>query len=140
MTLDRRRLAVRTAKLRSHSEHPTSAAGFCLREVRECFRIDPTDPPTFTAYQAWERARNKHRAVDIHSLKDIPRGVPLFWAGGSNGDGHVAISTGFRMRCFSTDILRTGYFDKVEIGLIHAKWGLRFLGWTEDLNGVRVYP
>lgn len=150
MTLDRRQLAVKTAKLRSKSKVPTSDTGHCLREVRECLAVASQAQ---WAAQAWEQAKFKHFAPNDSKtlsafLKSIPRGVPIFWRGGAlvkiNGKwvrpGHVALSTGWASNCFSTDILRGGYFDKVPITLIHSKWGHEFLGWTEDLNGVKVYP
>lgn len=150
MTLDRRQLAVKTAKLRSKSKVPTSDTGHCLREVRECLAIPSK---ALWAKQAWDMAQFKHKAPTTPRaltdfLSHIPRGVSLFWAGGAlvkiNGvwinPGHIALSTGWASNCFSTDILRNGYFDKVPITLIHSKWGHEFLGWTEDLNGVKVYP
>jgi len=147
MSYTRRSLAVKTAVLRSKSTVPTSDVGHCLREVRECYAIPKKEP---TAFEAWRNAMRKHPVTgDLDSfLKSIPRGVPVFWQGGHiiviNGrkvrPGHVAIATGFGRNGLSTDILRAGYFDKVRLELIHAKWGLQLLGWTEDLNGVKVYP
>lgn len=114
---------------------PTSEAGMCLREVRECFGVGPTSPPTDDAAEAWQRAKRKHLET---SPGDIPRGVPVFWTGGSSGHGHIAISTGDG-RCWSTDIERPGYFDRVPISLIGTRWGLQLVGWSEDLNGVTVW-
>lgn len=126
-------LALRTARTRSKSKAPTSDPGYCLREVRECYAVGRryTD-----AAGAWSMARHKHPETDP---RKIPRGVPVFWTGGAEGHGHVAIATGWRGLCWSTDILRPGYFDRVPIELITQKWGLRLVGWTEDLNGVRVW-
>lgn len=134
MSLNRRQIAVRTARLRSKSKTPTSDIGHCLREVRECLAV----PQRYgTAQEAADHVARMHREPNL-SL--IPRGVPIWWSGGSQGAGHVALSTGFLSKCFSTDILRTGYFDRVDIALIHQKWGLTYLGWSEDINGVTVYP
>lgn len=127
-------LAIRTARLRSKSPRPTSEKGMCLREVRECYAVAALYPDAATA---WHQAERKHRETDP---RKIPRGVPVFWTGGSGGFGHVAIATGWSMgRCWSTDILRPGWFDKVPIELIGSKWDMRLVGWTEDLNGVRVW-
>lgn len=125
-------LAIRTARLRSRSTRPTSEVGFCLREVRECFAVDAL---YMDAAQAWEQAKHKHRTSDP---REVPRGAPVFWTGGSEDHGHIAIGTGWG-RCWSTDILRPGYFDRVPIDLIRDKWGMRLVGWTNDLNGVPVY-
>lgn len=124
---------VREARRRSHSPIPTSEPGMCLREVRECFGVGPRAED---AAEAWQQAQHKHQQTDP---RKIPRGVPVFWTGGTAGHGHVAIATGFAGNCLSTDIRRPGYFDKVPIEEIHDKWGLKLVGWTEDLNGVRVY-
>lgn len=114
--------------------------GWCLRSVRTCYAVDAFD---FTknngrgplAHEAFDYAQHKHPTTDPAS---IPRGVPVYWKGGSSGAGHIAISTG-NGYCWSTDIVRPGYFDHVPIATIRAKWGMTLLGWTEDLNGVRVY-
>jgi hypothetical protein len=57
--------------------------------------------------------------------------------GGSHGYGHIAISVGGG-KCWSTDIQRPGYFDLVPVTRIHDAWGLTFVGWSEDVDGVRV--
>lgn len=132
--------AIRTARLRSRSPHPTSEVGMCLREVRECFGVGPK---ARDAAEAWHQARFPHTKPAGTSLgefiESIPRGVPVFWVGGSAGHGHIAISTGFGGRCWSTDIRRPGYFDKVPISEVTNKWGMTFAGWSEDLNGAYVW-
>lgn len=125
--------AIRTARDRSRAKSPTSEPGMCLREVRECYGVGPRAED---AAEAWAQAKHKHPETDP---RKIPRGVPVFWTGGSGGHGHIAIATGYRGRCLSTDILRSGFFDKVPIELVEEKWGLELVGWTEDLNGVRVW-
>lgn len=122
------------ARRRSRSPHPTSEVGMCKREVRECLGV--TVSRSADAAECWREAKHKHPETDP---RRIPRGVPVFWTGGSSGHGHVALATGFRGECFSTDIRRPGYFDKVPIDLIEAKWGLELVGWTEDFDGVRVF-
>lgn len=124
--------AVKAARLKSKSAHPTDGEGMCLQQVRECFGVAGGTPDAITA---WEQAKHKHPETDVTK---IPRNVPVFWSGGSHGHGHIAIATG-DARCWSTDIMRAGYFDRVSLAEIHAKWGLTLLGWTEDLNGVRVW-
>lgn len=131
------------AARRSRAPHPTSEVGYCLREVRELLNAPAAADD---AIGAWEAARYKHPTSDLAS---IPAAAPIFWSGGSSGHGHIAVAARYRLRdrllrrprkCWSTDIRRPGYFDLVPIDEIHDRWGLTFLGWTEDLNGVRVYP
>jgi len=122
------------AARRSKSPTPTSEVGYCLREVRECLEVGPA---AADAIGAWNAAKIRHRFTHV---EEIPAGVPIFWAGGSAGHGHIAIAAAKRGWCWSTDIRRPGYFDRVPIDEVTTKWRMTFLGWTEDLNGVRVYP
>jgi hypothetical protein len=97
--------------------------GFCLMFVRTCLGI-----PKFydEAEDAWAGALHKH------TTGTPPAGSAIFYAGGQHG--HVTLSAGGGM-CWSTDLLRRGQVDKVPVNAPVAKWGYRYLGWTEDLNG-----
>jgi hypothetical protein len=117
---------------RESSDGTRFDVGLCLQRVRLCYGVAALYGDATTA---WLRAGHKHPTTDPAA---IPRGVPIFWTGGSSGHGHVAISAG-NGECWSTDILRRGRWDKVPIRLIGTTWGLRLVGWTEDLNGVRVF-
>lgn len=120
------------AAKREH-DHPTrSWVGWCLVFVRTMYGIGAKHP---SAAAAWNASKRKHRTT---SSRDIPRGVPVWWTGGSGGFGHVAISTGSG-RCWSTDYARRGKVDHVKIDDITRGWGLRLVGWTDDVNDVRVY-
>lgn len=105
----------------------------CLRFVRTCFGVPAQQ---LTAYDAWT-ANLKPRDL-THGWYNPPAGVPVFWSGGSSGAGHIAISDG-KGNCWSSDIKRTGKVDLVPIAEIHAKWGLKYLGWAETLNGTRIF-
>lgn len=104
---------------------------YCLKFVRMAFGLDGGTPD---AGKAWDWARYKHRTSDPNS---IPANVPVFWELPSVAD-HVAYSVGGGW-CLSNDIRRTGKIDLVRIDEITRRWGGRLLGWTEDLNGKRVY-
>lgn len=119
------------AAARQQSEHgPQAPEGMCLQMVRSCYGIGPKEPD---AISAWRDAK-KHRTTNPNA---IPRGYPVFWSGGSQGHGHIAISAGDGL-CWSTDIRRPGFFDRVPITEIHDRWGLTLLGWTSNLNGQPV--
>jgi hypothetical protein len=131
--------AVRVARQRSKSPTPTSERGFCLREVRECYNVGPAAD---TAALGW-------KATKLRGHGRPPRGAVAWWVGGTptekhpEGAGHVAICTGWGPSelgdVFSTDIKRGGWFDRVAIEAIHAEWPkLRYVGWSKDINGVRV--
>lgn len=102
----------------------------CLMFVRMCFNVAARFP---SARVAWEQATLKHATTDARS---IPAGVPVFWRVGEFW--HVALSIGAG-KCLSTDVRRPGRVDVVRIDAISAAWNAELLGWTEDLNGVRVY-
>lgn len=121
-----------TAARNQSQNGPAFGTGLCLQRVRMCFEVDALYPD---ASAGWRGAKIKHPTTDPMAA---PRGAVLWWTGGSSGHGHVAIATG-EGKCWSTDILRPGYFDFVDIDLIRQKWGLRFEGWSEDINGVRVF-
>lgn len=97
--------------------------GLCLVFVRSMHDV----PSLFgSAKAAWTHAGHQHTS------KNPPAGAPVYWSGGTYG--HIALSTG-NGRCISTDIRRKGRPNEVDINTIRHDWGLRYLGWTEDLNG-----
>ena len=103
----------------------------CLKFVRTCYGVKAKEP---NAKKAWENARFKHSTTNT---KAIPAGVPVFWKT-RTVNWHVAISIGDG-KCISTDIFRRGKPDIVGIDTLSKAWGATLLGWTEDVNGVRVY-
>ncbi|MGY2703351.1 glycoside hydrolase family 25 protein [Nocardioides sp. HB32] len=121
------------AAARNQSQHgPKFGVGECKMRCRDAYNVPSDGSPS--AADAWSRARHKHAVTNV---KDIPRGALIWWTGGSHGWGHVAISAGDG-KCWSTDIGRSGYFDLVDLDLIHTKWGLTLVGWSEDIDGVRA--
>jgi hypothetical protein len=102
--------------------------GWCLVFVRRCFNVGPM----------YGSAEKGYFGTDFkHGTSGTPPlGVPIWWTNG--GDGHVAISTGDG-NCYSTDIKRRGKVDKVAISYITRTWGQKYRGWSEDINGVRIY-
>lgn len=114
---------------RNHMRWPQ---GYCLQYVRTCFDVGSK---YYDATTAWENARYKHRTENGGAC---PRAVPIWWTGGSSGHGHVALSIGGGM-CISTDAAGPGKNARININELTRRWGLNFQGWTEDINGVRVY-
>lgn len=107
--------------------------GYCLRWVRLRYGVDGLYDD---ATEAWEKAEFKH---PVRSGAQVPRGAPIFWTGGSNGHGHIAIGTG-NGNCWSTDAGGPTIAAKVNIDELGRRWSLlEIQGWTEDLNGVRVF-
>ncbi|MFI7068115.1 hypothetical protein ACIBL3_44495 [Kribbella sp. NPDC050124] len=100
----------------------------CLVFVRKCFNVGPL----------YGSAEKGYFGTDFRhgTTGTPPLGVPVWWTNG--GDGHVAISAGDGT-CFSNDIKRRGKIDRVAISFITRNWGQRYRGWSEDVNGVRVW-
>ncbi|WP_109509701.1 hypothetical protein [Nocardioides speluncae] len=127
------RAAVDWAKGQVTNPTPTAPAGptwfgWCLVFARRAFNVGPLYA---SAEDGWHAAEFRHGTTSTP-----PLGVPVWWTNGRHG--HVAVSSGDG-NCYSTDILRTGKVDKVAISFITRKWGQRYRGWTEDINGVRIW-
>jgi hypothetical protein len=102
--------------------------GYCLKFVHSCFNAGARYG---TASIAYSHTRYRHTSTP-------PAGVPVWWTGGSHGYGHVAMSAGGGY-VYSTDVYRAGRVDRARISHITSAWGLHYRGWSEDINGVRVY-
>lgn len=113
----------------------TYPAGYCARWTREQYGIAPSGDVDgdgdVDAVDAWERATLRH------TDRNPPPGVPVYWSGGRNGHGHLAMSwPGGMIR--GTDSPIRGRIGTVTLGYPEKDWGLRYLGWSEDLNGVLI--
>lgn len=104
----------------------------CLMFVRSCFGVAAKEP---NAKKAWENSKYKHKETD--SAK-IPVGVPVFYKT-KTVNWHVVISAGDGGMCYSSDVGGKGKIGRIGIQALAKAWGITLLGWTEDLNGVRVY-
>lgn len=104
--------------------------GLCLVFVRNCFGIAAKYP---SAAEAWEHARYRHKT---RSTSGIPAGVPVFFSTPATRYGHVALHLGggaFRTNYSAQGTVVTATLDDAVFS------GMTMLGWTEDLNGIRVY-
>lgn len=119
-------MAVNIAVLNS----TTGFGGLCLQFTRLVFGV----PALYaTAYKAYLGAEHKHPGDT-----NPPYGVPVFWAPHDpGGAGHVAPSLGNGLVRTTNSATQTVY--TVAISKITSAWGMPYLGWTEDLNGVRVW-
>lgn len=68
-------------------------------------------------------------ALKFPGSADAPPGALLFWSGGSQGHGHVAIAVGDGS-CFSIDIAGAGTVSRAPVRLISQQWGLPYQGWS----------
>jgi hypothetical protein len=102
----------------------------CLQFVRIALGVPRK---YYSARQAWQMAKHRHRG----SFSSIPVGVPVFTLG-KNPAGHVVISLGGGW-VRSTDWPKDGKVGRVRLEELLVTFQQRYLGWTEDLNGVRVW-
>lgn len=105
----------------------TCDPGMCLKYVRTWWEIGSRYPDAITA---WREAEHKH-PDDVHP----PLGAPVFWQGGNHG--HIAMYVG-DVDIRSTDCTATGRVSDAHGSWVHHTWGYEYLGWTGDLNGVRL--
>lgn len=107
---------------------PRFEVGYCLRETRKLYGV-----PARYSSAAEAFAHTKHR------ISGRKAGALVWWTGGSHGDGHVALDIGDGY-CWSVDIRRHGYFDRIPVETITREWGLTFAGRSLDINDVQVVP
>lgn len=115
-----------------HQDQGREWGAMCLSFVRQAFECPAGTP---TASDAWNNAHFKHLTSDGNRA---PRAAAFFWRGGSKGFGHVVITCGGGM-CWSNDINVYGGISFVRINDITRKWGQQPMGWTQDLNGLKIW-
>jgi len=104
----------------------------CKMFTRLAFAVPSDGTPSAGA--AWDRAKFKHPTSDPNN---IPAAVPVFWEMESVAD-HVAVAMGSGL-VISTDWPVSHDVGTVGISTLSSAWHGRLLGWTEDIDGVRVW-
>lgn len=112
----------------------------CLKFVRTMFGLASNGEEP-TAYSAW-LAEGGADGPNTHTQLPAPANVPAFFKGNGK-DGHIVVSAGNGM-CLSSDIddpagTSWGHVYLVSFAHIESKWGMRYLGWSETLEGQRVH-
>lgn len=103
--------------------------GMCLKETRSAYAIGSKYG---NATEAWNATKHKHSGDTTP-----PVGAPVWWTGGSKGYGHVAIYAG-NGNVRSTDAGGSGKMGTKPLSWFASAWGLKYAGWSEDLNGVMI--
>jgi hypothetical protein len=103
--------------------------GHCLEWARERADIPPRYDDAATA---WANATGK-RPGDRHP----PVGAAVYWTGGSSGYGHIAISVGDG-KVRSSDAGGEGRVETVPVDWAEKKWGLKYAGWSNSINGYTI--
>jgi len=106
---------------------------YCARWTRSQFGVealgDFDGDKAADAEDMWKAAILPH-AGD----RTPPAGVPVYYGGGSQDNGHAAVSLGGGM-IRSTDARGAGRVGTVSIDFPTREWGMPYLGWSEDLYG-----
>lgn len=120
------RSAVQAARV--FLDQKTNRPGYCLQEVRQAYGI----PAKYgDAATAWRYAIGKHK-----DDRTPPLGAPVFFTGGSEGHGHVAIFIHYRAR--STDVGGAGIMGTASLEWFESHWNMEYVGWAEGFNSVRI--
>jgi hypothetical protein len=109
------------------NRYKVCARGMCLKYVRTWLEIGSQQP---SAIAAWNAAKKKH-AGD----RNPPGAAPCFFAGGKYGHIELTFSD---VNARGTDMPGGGLVSTQVIEWCEKNWGYKYLGWTEDLNGVDI--
>lgn len=76
-----------------------------------------------------------------HKTRKPPRGTPCRWEGGSDNNGHSAVSLGpidghYMIR--TTDGNGLGRTATVPLDWPEKEWGLKWLGWSDTIDGEEI--
>ena len=112
---------------------------WCLAVTQKVFGVAPFAE---SAQIAWNWNNTKHQD------RNLPDGcfVPIWWTGGYENYGHVAVAkrTGNRIQIWSSPYTRKPFFDyfegelNVTIDTISRIYGVSYAGWTETMNTTRI--
>lgn len=105
-------------------------SGFCLNYARRVFGVGAKYP---NAWKAWENTKYKHKDRKLPNVS-----VPVWFSykrGGVNL-GHVAVNVPGR-GLYTSPIGGKSFYRSLA-DFEHAVSNCKYVGWSEDINGVRV--
>lgn len=115
----------------------TNTPGMCQYQTREWLGApsagDHDGDGAADAEDGWKREPVSARRYD----RNPPRGTPVTWLGGSNDNGHRALSLGNGM-IRTTDGAGKGNVATRELGWVEKNWGLSYAGWSTTMNGITI--
>lgn len=85
------------------------------------------------AEDGWKKEPQSARRAD----RNPPEGYPVFYSGGSNDNGHRALSLG-NGKIRSTDAPELGVVSTVPLDWPEKNWGLTYVGWSTTMDGVEI--
>jgi hypothetical protein len=105
-------------------------SGMCQMFVRgQCWQVGSLYG---SAIEAWNGAKYKHPGD-----RTPPKGAPTYYKGGNYGHAVIFCGSG-HTGIRSTDCSTAYKVNDTDIAWPERAWGYTYLGWTEDINGVRV--
>lgn len=114
----------------------TNVPRYCAQWTRERFGVgalgDYDGDGAADAEDMWKAAKIRNEGD-----RNPPAGVPVYWGGGSQDNGHIAVSLGGGL-IRSTDAAGTGRVGTVPLNFPQTAWGMPYLGWSEDLYGYEI--
>ena len=115
-----------------------NTVGMCQATTRDWFNApsagDQDKDGDFDAVDGWLSEPAEAR----HPNDRTPRvGYPVSYAGGSSGHGHRALYVGSGL-IPSTDLPFAGRVGTVPLGEPERRWGVRYLGWSETIDGSAI--
>jgi hypothetical protein len=113
---------------RWHRTKKKGVKGMCLKYCRMAYGIPPKYP---SAIKAWKGAKRKFTNPNL-----APTGAAHFWEIGQFG--HIAIQSRNHGKVWSTDAPHTDRIGEVNIAWFEKRWGAKYLGWTNEVNGKRI--
>jgi hypothetical protein len=105
----------------------TGVLGLCLKTCREAWGIGAKYP---SAIIAWNHTPKKHQHKDASKAKI---GAVHYYAGGKYG--HIVIQSDSKNKVWGTDLPIKNKISLHHRNLPSAKWGYKYLGWSDWLNG-----
>lgn len=114
-------------QVRKANPNVPGRSGWCLNYARNVFGVGPKYP---WAWSAWNGAKYKHKTRTLPNVA-----VPL-WFSYHVYQGHVAVYVPGKGIYSTTN---RGVLAFKSIGALEKYIsGCKYVGWTEDINGVRV--
>ena len=108
----------------------TFRSGLCKRESRMAYNV-PSDG-SGDATTAWGRTRHRFHGAWIW-------GAFIWWTGGSEGHGHVAIMRWRKGHIWTVDYPHVGRWNATTVAELEAAWPkITFAGTSLDIDGVTV--
>jgi hypothetical protein len=87
------------------------------------------------AEDGWKKEPATARRFD----RNPPAGYPVYYSGGSQDNGHRALSLGHG-KIRSTDAGGSGVTATVDLDWPERNWGLKYGGWSTTMDGVPIPP